>query len=883
MNFQTLFLKQPSAVRKLLDRGLSVLGLMLVSGFVAHQAGSPDASLELRIRAKLEPAQGLRVYHVSGDAAFSEERANYVEAGGALEGDAPLFRVVMNTPEPVTRLRIDTDKSSGAFEFVQVEWITPQGTARYTGKDLLKQQPVLHDLAVEEPVGDTDRATISSTVRLRLAGPDPFIELQRPAILQVETGWGHQRPWRSFRSPMVLVLGLALLMLAQMRTLLTWASGMNKLARRCGVAWGSSLSVPLGPGAIALLAMVPLAFALNVALKLHNSSLGMWSHQHGGAGKDVSLTWGEPVDIKSDEWFVHTPWLLNQVQTGFKTNNPNVGPPGATLVTSLPVLHPTALVQPQFWGYFLFDVERGLSWHWGFRALSLLTSVYLLLLLLTRGQTLAAAAGSIGVFGSSFVQWWYASWLTEIITGMSCALIGVFVWSHSRTAKLVYPAALIAAFAGMHVVLHPYLPFLGSLAFLGVFVSVALLWESHSSGTFRLHLSHRLLALLLGLAVFAALFWSYYATARLAIEGIMNTVYPGKRIVLGGDLAMSNYLMGLFEFWRDKYQYPDLATNPVESARHLYLFPAVALAALALRKQVRFGAVFWSILAYCVLVVLWTTVPLPDLIRSALAAMGLAYIPPVRMLSGLAIASTLLLVLAVVQVSKHKPLSVAITLVVLALCALVVYGAWLITIPINPTFYTPVRLVVAVVAVTLLMWSVCRGQQAILMAGVLVAAFMPLQLNPFTNGLAPVLDKNLFRLTRALDQEQTEKWAVFGATSLSQLLRANGHEVISGEYYVPRFDLMHHFDPNEKYIRGWNNYGPISFATSDHPERIDFLVETIPYIIKLNPCHPAMTSVGVTRFVFHQRPDLAQMPCLKPLGAFESINIYIYGVKAAGS
>jgi hypothetical protein len=860
-----------------------LLGLLLVCGFIAHKMGTPDASLEIKVHAKLTPPQNLRIYHASGHTGFVEARAADLEPGGALVGEAPEFRIALNTPEPVTGLRIDTEKPSGSIEITGIEWITPQGSVRYTGKELLALQPILQHLEVQDSPAQNGPPSAPTAARLTMTGPDPFIQLQRPQDLQMESGWGHQRPWRWFRSPLLLLLGVALLVLTHGKTLRAWATGLHSLVSRCGHALGAPLSIRIGPGAVALLAAVPLVFALNVALKLHNSSVGMWGFEYGGAGHDVAFQWGEAQEIRSDEWFVHTPWLLNQVQTGFKAFNPNIGPPGAPLVAGVPVLHPTALAQPQFWGYFLLDVERGMSWHWGFRALSLLTSVFLLLLLLTQGQTLAALAGSLGVFGASFVQWWYSSWLTECITGLAGALIGVLVWSHSRNPKLVYPAAMVAAFSGMHVVLHPYLPFVVSLGFLGLFVATALLWEGHASGALRMHATHRALALLLGAAIFAALFGSYYTTARPAVEGIMNTVYPGKRTVLGGDLPIQDYLMGLFEFWRDKYQYPDPATNPSEAGRHLYLFPAVAVAALAMRKQVRFGPLFWGVLAYCLLAVAWMSVPLPDLFRRVLAAMGLAYIPVVRMFSGLGVACTLLLVLAVVRVSTQRPLSVGRTMSVLALCMLVVYWAWHTMVPVNPEFYTTARLLVSATTIAMLMWAVCRGQQAALLAGVLLAAFMPMQVNPFTSGLAPLLDKNLFQLTHALDSERKEKWIVFGGTPLSQLLRANGHEVVSGEYFVPRFDLMHHFDPSEEHVKGWNNYGALNFATSAHPERIDFVRLSPPYpdTVALHPCHPALTSVGVTRFVFHQRPDLDQMPCLQPLGAFEAINVFVYGVRKA--
>ncbi|MCB2017107.1 MAG: hypothetical protein KDF54_06300, partial [Hydrogenophaga sp.] len=648
--------------------------------------------------------------------------------------------------------------------------------------------------------------------------------------------------------------------------------------------WSETLSeattVHVSPGAILWLLVLPLLLSVYVGLKLHNSSTGMWADQYGYALHQPSFDRGEPQEIRSDEWFVHTPTLLNQAQTGMKTFNPNIGPPGATLVNGVPVLHPVLLANPQFWGYVLFDIEHGFSWHWGVRAISLLGALFGLLLLLTRGQTVVAWAGALAIFGSSQVQWWYASWLTEIIAGMAGALVGLFLWANSPSRKVAYGAGILAALCGMHVISHPYLPAVMSLAFLGMFLGSAIVWESHQSGRLKQLGMHRWLALGVGLLFFAAIFWSFYSVARPAIDTILNTTYPGKRVVSGGDIAWVDELVGWFDFWRDKFETPIL-TNPSEAARPLLIYPLVALLAIFAVRGAATGAMFWSLVAYCAMAIVWMHVALPEPWESWFGRIGLNKIPSFRMYSGLGVASwimtAMVLAKAAEQPEDSRPTR-RVSLVVLLLTAMAVFLAWKTLTPINPDYYTIERLLVATLVVAPLLWAVMRGNRFIFLAAVMLVTWKPLLINPTSSGLNRVLDKELSHRAEALDPEGKEKWVVMQATRMSQLLRANGHQVISGNYFAPRFELMHHFDPDEQYRSWWNNYGEVHFEPLADPNRIHFRlgVSGKPDVIEISPCNPAYQAIGITRVVMHERADLAEYPCLRQLAEFEPISVFIY-------
>ena len=853
----------------------------MLLAFSAYRVWVPLLTMDVELSAKVNPTLRFTLYFKQDKGGFSESRTALLNPGITDEQGLLTFHARLESARPISAIRLDPNTGGGSIEIRSLTFRTAQGSSRLDAAALQRRILDLQDFeVVRKPSVSPPNSGHGFAVHIK--GTDPYLVVSVPESVQTSVSTWQQKRWDFLRSWRLVVLGLLLCLLAQAKKLARITGAFKASLRR----WSEQLSllatVRVGSGATLILLALPLVFLVYVGMGLHNSSLGAWNDQFGYSLSEPRFERGEVQEIRSDEWYVYTPWLLNQIQTGMGSFNPNIGPDGATLVAGVPVVHPTLLAQPQFWGYLFLPLEQGFSWHWGFRAISLLGSVFILLLLLTRGQTSLAVAGSLAVFGSSQVQWWYASWLTEIITGMAGALIGVFLWANAKNPKSIYGAALLAALAGMHAVLQPYLPALLCLAYLGVFAGSAVVWESHDSGALKLQLNHRLWAILLGGLLFAALFLSYFATAKTAIHDILNTFYPGSRKLVGGDIAWSDFTVGFFDFWRNKYETP-LPTNPSESSRPLLIFPFVAMAAIASHGRAKMGALFWSVLAYCVLAEVWMSVPLPLSVSHFFGSIGLEKIPTERMYSGLGVASWMLTVVAFSHFDGQRGPKNRDTLLLVLAAALAVLASWRFQQQFNPSYFTIERLLISTVVICSMVWAVCKSQRMVFLAAVLLAIYMPVQVNPISSGLGRLLDKELLHRTKTMDPLGQEKWVVFDNPRLSQAMRANGHEVISGEYFVPRFDLMHHFDPDEKNITWWNNYGTENFSASSDRTRIDFVRHAPPQLdgITLSPCNPTFKAIGVTRFVMNQKPDLRLLPCLKPLGEFTSIGVFVYGTEPA--
>ncbi len=88
-------------------------------------------------------------------------------------------------------------------------------------------------------------------------------------------------------------------------------------------------------------------------LDLNGSSSAMLSRYIDRAPPTLGIVAGSPKAIRSDEWSVHTPWILSQIHQHppFPLRNVAVGAGYATLLCNLPVAHWTALFRPEMWAF----------------------------------------------------------------------------------------------------------------------------------------------------------------------------------------------------------------------------------------------------------------------------------------------------------------------------------------------------------------------------------------------------------------------------------------------------------------------------------------------------------------------------------------------------
>ena len=260
--------------------------------------------------------------------------------------------------------------------------------------------------------------------------------------------------------------------------------------------------------------------------------------------------------IRGDEFGVLTPLCLSQMRhkPPFPVVNKTIDVEGKNMLIvhdfGVPVKHISTVARPTTWGYFTGSIRFGMAWNWlfpifiGFVGISLLFN---LLIGVYRINMLLALAI---VFAPICSAWSYFS-LYELGLG------SVAVWSFlqvlkSDNCKLNVLLALLCGWAATAFVLTLYLPRLIPMSWLFIIFSLCIILKDELYKEFKGKIPFIAISILFICTIMA--FW--YFDAKDAIYAMLNSVYPGKRVVLGGTFSSFDFVRGWFPFQLVYYKAP---------------------------------------------------------------------------------------------------------------------------------------------------------------------------------------------------------------------------------------------------------------------------------------------------------------------------------------
>ncbi len=340
---------------------------------------------------------------------------------------------------------------------------------------------------------------------------------------------------------------------------------------------------------------------------------------------DANPLLGQARGIRSDELAVLTPLFQTAVLGDFATTN-QISPYGETLkgFWALPIEDWSLVFKPQLWGFWILPPAYAYSLYFASMWVGFLVG-YTLFMRQLGAELLFAAAVSVCLFSSHFVQVWWSSnapafalapwpavvfmanirFLPKIVLGTYAAC----VWAFS----LVYPPFMISGAFAFLVLILAFRPQTLSLKNLAAGVLI--------------------------LVMLGAVFVAYYGE----LIGIMReTAYPGQRVVSTGNLPVLQFLAHIFPFLNIANFATLIGLNDCEVAVVATLIPLSALVfvrkeawrqALAIHRR---AICIW--LAALIVAGAWMLCPVP-------ASWGKPllwhYVPDNRMLWGFGVLFTL--------------------------------------------------------------------------------------------------------------------------------------------------------------------------------------------------------------------------------------------------
>ncbi len=350
-------------------------------------------------------------------------------------------------------------------------------------------------------------------------------------------------------------------------------------------------------------------FLLLVAAGITGSSFG-WFKSYPGANGVAGIVGerklvGTYRGIRGDEFIAHgTPTALAQYhhQPPFPGKNENIGLAGRNFRMlhdlGAPVWDLSTLGRPATWGFFLFDLRRGLAWYWLFPIFCGIWSFRLLFDGLWPGQRGWNWLFSLGIVFSPYAAGW-SFWPVNNAFGLSLAAAATLRLLREKRGWPCFGWGVLAGWGAAVSALSVYFPRIWPVACLLLLSMVAVMVRD--SLFRRLREPAVWAALLAAAVVVAGLVGVWLIGAREEIRLVQEAAYPGMRRLSGGFMEWWEMMKGwLYPFTTYKLDF----SNQSEMQSWLcFLLPLLLFYALHYRRLKRdplpyalFGFLFFTLL-----------------------------------------------------------------------------------------------------------------------------------------------------------------------------------------------------------------------------------------------------------------------------------------------
>lgn len=276
-------------------------------------------------------------------------------------------------------------------------------------------------------------------------------------------------------------------------------------------------------------------FLVIVVFEINNTSMYQWAEfaQLKGAENEAPF-WGVTRSIRMDEWCVWSPMAISQQSVGYPAVSNLIA--GGNITTEwismggIPAFSPAAVFKPFYWGFLVFGTSRGFSFLFACRLILLFLVSYELAEKYTKRNHALSCAAAFMITLSPYVQWWFSQSIAEVLI-FGQAMVLAFCWftEEKRSWKKTLLAVGFAWSLGCFVMVC-YPSWLISVAWLIIPVCI---WKAKQS---RIRLPE-IIRIGCPVLVSLALLGIIAYNSRETLWNVLNSKYPGGRLITGGGLA----------------------------------------------------------------------------------------------------------------------------------------------------------------------------------------------------------------------------------------------------------------------------------------------------------------------------------------------------------
>lgn len=605
-------------------------------------------------------------------------------------------------------------------------------------------------------------------------------------------------------------------------------------------------------------------FGLMVLCKINYSSMAMYDAY---VQPGTSSIWGYPLfgtarAIRSDEWIVTLPRLMSTDYAGYGLKNSIVR---ATTTDNLSAsglyFSFSSLAHPVDWGYYIFrDSSYGLAWSWNFKLIFGFLTIFELIMLLTQDNKKVSVFGAVLIWLSTFSVWW--SMVTSLFTGSAAVvLFAYFLREKNIPKRLLYGVGTAIFVSNFVVDFYPAWQVPEAYIFLAIVIWILITnWEQVKAYKLKDYL---LVVAMLVLAAGIALKYIYdYQSYMVAI---MNTEYPGGRMISGGYSLneMYTYLVASLASFT-------LVDNPCEMGTIFAVFPlGIIVCVIVLWKERGKDLLLWLLLIPTVLLTLYCCIPLPEIVAKATL---LSYSTPSRAQDMLAVLMALFLLIGLSKTDKmNLPIGWSLLIVGACVCPAIQYAYqyW----NLGKKFY--VALIGGVIAISLLTCMISRKNMFTNIAYLILTlglAIVALRINPVMSGTDAIKSRPVAQeVEKIVLDDQDGKWIALDSMGSPNFLIACGAPTYNSTNYIPNMDLWKILDSDGEYNECYNRYAHVMVNLTDGDTSVELISADLIY---LHLSYDDLSKIDVS-YIYSQAPIERYSDDL----IYDEYGVYIYKVQ----
>lgn len=546
-------------------------------------------------------------------------------------------------------------------------------------------------------------------------------------------------------------------------------------------------------------------FVTCLIFKINGSSIGCWDSFINLDKTDFMI--GKNRFVRSDEWATLTPMFFSQIENGFHYFNDSLRatPTDVFMIYALPVNCIFQIFRPFLIGFMIFGAERGLSFFWCGRFITLFLVSLDFFLILTKKNKVLSFIGAFMITLSPLVQWWFAvNGIAELFIFGELIIIMIYKYLNTNSFKkrILYLIILFISMGGYALILYPswQIP----MAYVYFFIVIWVILDNYKKEIIK---KRDIVSILATILTLVFMFLLILKKSSDTIRIVSNTDYPGSRFELGG--GQLNYIFSYITNVFFPFKNSNILVNASEDSLMFSLFPIgllLSIRELLLNKKK--DKLIILILIVYLFICIWCIFGFPKLLaKLSLLSNSQSH----RSLLALGFLDIILLMRSLSISTKTIPRIIALLYSIFFTGIVVLKSMILQKAYLNNLMIFCLIIMCIYLFYTALRFNSKNGKYLFSLGIISILIISGILVNPVRFGASSLLNNDIINNIKRIDSIETGIWITEGeGYPINNFIEISGVKTINSTNTYPDLEKWYLLDKEKKYKTIYNRYAQIT-------------------------------------------------------------------------